>query len=531
MSGETTERPFSRTILGAIASVCFVLFGAGLTLWMQTVSIETSRAYTFLAIMTLVFLISMVVAGRSGRFSASSYDWKQWAAVVIPLLLVVRITVFFGSELSDLDGPFEILSGLLDLTVLLLSIILALTWITGMRVARNIELLHPQQSEVPPSMRSPQYYEWLDSRGRHIDRSASIGELNQLAATAGGLLAGLTAFNVAIGSALQNAQTVQVSLIIMLLYFVSVLVLLSYANLVRRTSQWSLELASQAPGLTGTWIRSALVLIGLALVIATLIPTMDTNAFVQVSIWALEGLLWIVRILIVLALFILGLFARLFELFSPSGTDTPTSVPPPPPPPPSGDGPASTIDFSEFLAAMVVVIASASALYWAFQSIRRNYRNVVTEHTGRSFLIHLGLILRSVLDSLWALLRWSQTFAETVGATVRTITGHRRAFSARVSATSTHKTSRTPHQAIHAIYAEVVSEAESQGAHRAPSATPTEYRTHLAARCPGADSSVNGLTELFITARYAPKNRLDKGVEDARRLQADVARALQTRHD
>ena len=529
MSGETTERPFSRTILGAIASVCFVLFGAGLTLWMQTVSIETTRSYTFLAIMTLVFLVSMVVASRSGRFSAGSYDWKLWAAIVIPLLLIVRITVYFGSELSDLDGPFEILSGLLDLTVVLLSIILALTWITGMRVARNIELLHPQQSEVPPSMRSPQYYEWLDSRGRYINRSASIGELNQLAATAGGLLAGLTAFNVAIGSALQNARTVQVSLIIMLLYFVSVLVLLSYANLIRRTSQWSLELASQAPGLTGTWIRSALVLIGLALVIATLIPTMDTSAFVQASIWALEGLLWIARILILFALLILGLFARLFELFRPPGSDTPTSAPTPPPRP--GDGTASTIDFSEFLAAMVVVIVSVSALYWAFQSIRRNYRNVVTKHTGRSFLIHLGLILRSVLDSIWAFLRWSQTFAETVGATVRTITGHRRAFSARVSASSTRKPSRTPHQAIHAIYAEVVSEAESQGAHRAPSATPTEYRTHLSACCPGADSSVNGLTELFITARYAPKNRLDKGVEDARRLQADVARALQARHD
>ena len=530
MSGETTERPFSRTILGAIASVCFGLFGAGLTLWMQTVSIETARAYTFLAIMTLVFLISMLVAVQSGRFSAGSYGWKQWAAVVIPVLLIVRITAFFGSELRSFDGPLEFLAGLLDLTVLLLSMILALTWITGMRVARNIELLHPQQSEVPPSIRSAQYYEWLDSRGRYIDRSAAIGELNQLAATAGGLLAGLTAFNVAIGSALQDARTVQTSLIIMLLYFVSVLVLLSYANLVRRTSQWTLELASQAPGLTGTWIRSALLLIGIALVIATLIPAMDTDAFVQAGIWALEGLLWIARIVIVIGLVIVGLFARLFELLRPSGPDTGTSELPPPPPP-SGDGTASTIDFSEFLVAMVVVIISASALYWAFQSFRRNYRNVVAEHTGRSFLIHLHLILRSILDSLLVLFRWSRTLAETVGATARALTGHRRALSARVSATSTRKRARTVHQTIHAIYAEVVSEAESHGAHRVPSTTPAEYRSRLAARCPGADSSVNGLTDLFITARYAPKNRLDKGVEHARRLQANVAHALQARRD
>ena len=47
MSGETTERPFSRTILGAIATVCFGLFGAGLTLWMQTITVGADRAYAF----------------------------------------------------------------------------------------------------------------------------------------------------------------------------------------------------------------------------------------------------------------------------------------------------------------------------------------------------------------------------------------------------------------------------------------------------------------------------------------------------
>ena len=302
MSGETTERPFSRTILGAIATVCFGLFGAGLTLWMQTITVGADRAYAFLVIMTLVFVVSMVVAAYGGRHSASSYNWKHWAALVVPIVLLARITTFFGAPRDPRDGPLEIVGGLLDLTALMLILILSLTWMAGMRVLRNIEILHPQRSEIPPSKRSPQYYEWLNDRGRYVDRSAAIGELTSLAATAGGLLVGLTAFNVAVGSETQQAGVVRTSLIIMVMYFVSVLLLLSYANLVRRTSQWSLELAAQAPGLTGTWIRSAMFLLVVALVVAMLIPAADTDLFAGIGLRILDGMLWVARIVLAIGL-------------------------------------------------------------------------------------------------------------------------------------------------------------------------------------------------------------------------------------
>ena len=155
MSGETTERPFSRTILGAIATLCFGLFGAGLTLWMQTITVGADRAFVFLGIMTTVFVVSMVVAAQGGRHTASSYNWKHWAALVIPILLLVRLTAFFGQAPDARDGVLGIVGGLLDLTALMLIVILALTWMAGMRVLRNIELLHPQRSEIPPSRRSP----------------------------------------------------------------------------------------------------------------------------------------------------------------------------------------------------------------------------------------------------------------------------------------------------------------------------------------------------------------------------------------
>ena len=526
MSGETTERPFSRTILGAIATVCFGLFGAGLTLWMQTITVGADRAYAFMVIMTVVFVVSMVVAAYGGRHSGASYGWKQWAALVVPILLLVRITAFFGAPLDLRAGPLGLVAGLLDLTSLMLVVILALTWMAGTRVLRNIELLHPQRSEIPPSKRSPQYYEWLNDRGRYVDRTAAIGELMSLAATAGGLLVGLTAFNVVVGSETQQAGVVQTSLIIMVLYYVSVLLLLSYANLVRRTSQWSLELAAQAPGLTGTWIRSALFLLVVALVVAILVPAADTDAFVGLGLLILDGMLWVARIVLAVGLFALSLLARLFELLRPKGGGLAEA--PPREELLQADG--SGLDFSQFLAALIVLVVGAFAIFWLFGAVQRNYRRVSAERASRSLLSHILLVLRAFLASILGLFGWTRTVAQAVGASMRALARRRRGVRANLAAVR-HRGSGSVRQQLHEIYAETVEEASARGVHRGPSATPSEYRERLAAHCQGATAAVDGLTDMFMAARYAPELGPDHGVERARRLQADVARALQAPPD
>ncbi len=526
MSGETTERPFSRTILGAIATVCFGLFGAGLTLWMQTITVGADRAYVFLAIMTTVFVVSMVVAAHGGRHSAASYSWKHWAALVIPILLLVRLTAFFGQAPDDRDGVLGIVGGLLDLTALMLVVILALTWMAGMRVLRNIELLHPQRSEIPPSKRSPQYYEWLNDRGRYVDRSAAIAELTSLAATAGGILVGLTAFNVAVGSETQQAGVVQTALIIMVLYYVSVLLLLSYANLVRRTSQWSLELAAQAPGLTGTWIRSAVFLLVVALVVALLIPAADTDVFAGLGLWILDGMLWVARIVLALGLLILSLIARLIELMRPEGGGFAEPLPPEELLQAEGQG----IDFGLFLAALIVLLVGGFSLYWLFRAVQRNYQRVSAQRASRSLLSHILLVLRALLASILGLFGWTRTVARAVGASVRALAGRRRAMQAGL-ASMRRSGGGSVRQQLHEIYAETVDEASARGVFRGPSSTPSEYRERLAARCTTATAAVDGLTEMYMAARYAPELGPDHGVEAARRLQAEVGRALQAPPD
>ena len=247
-----------------------------------------------------------------------------------------------------------------------------------------------------------------------------------MAATAGGILVGLTAFNVVVGSETQQAGVVQTSLIIMVLYYVSVLLLLSYANLVRRTSQWSLELAALAPGLTGTWIRSAIVLLVVALVVALLIPAADTDVFAGIGLWILDGMLWVARIVLAIGLLLLSLIARLIELLRPQGGGFTEPLPPEELLQAEGQG----IDFGLFLAAMIVLLVGGFSLFWLFRAVQRNYRRVSAQQASRSLLSHILLVLRALLASILGLFGWTRAVAQAVGASVRALAGRRRAMQA-----------------------------------------------------------------------------------------------------
>ncbi|MBM4437569.1 MAG: hypothetical protein FJ029_10120, partial [Actinobacteria bacterium] len=153
MSGVSVERPHSKSILTVFTLVCFGLFSVGLALTLQTLGVTPDRAFVFMAFLMAVFLASLGVAFRSGRFYFASYRWTFWVALVVPALLITRVTAFFdaGAEVVRTPGTIGFLYGLLDLTSFLLAGLLAVVWIAGMRIARAIELLHPQVSEVPPS--------------------------------------------------------------------------------------------------------------------------------------------------------------------------------------------------------------------------------------------------------------------------------------------------------------------------------------------------------------------------------------------
>ena len=520
MPGETTERPYSRTILTLLTTLCFGLFGAGLTIWLQSFGISADRAWALLAIMSVVFVASMALAWQSGRFHASSYRWQHWLALVLPILLITRLTAFFDAGpapgTTTAIGP---LYGLLDLTVLIISAVLGAIWIVGMRVARDIEMLHPQRSEIPPSIRSPQYYEWLTSRARYVDRDSVISELSQIAVTGGVILVALTAFSVLVAATERNPRMVTIALVVMVLYFIGVMLWLSYASLVRRTSQWTLELTSQAPGLTGVWIRSAVVILGIALAVAVLLPAFDADTAVGVGGWLLEMMFNVARVVIAAGLAVVALLSALVEFFRPERGD-----PEPLPPETSPDlgeqtGPA--IDWTEIFGGVMVLMILVVGVYVLWRVLRGRSGGVgAVSEAANASMRQIRDILRAIVQSIFGFLRWTADVADALGTQVAKLAGaRRRATQAVRDQLADQRRDLSPRDRIHELYAGLVHEAAGRGVVRRPGDTPSEFRLALAGLCASAPKALADLTTLFEAARYAPHQ-----MQSSDAAQAEVCR-------
>lgn len=502
MTGTSIERPYSRTILTVFALICFGLFSVGLTIAIQSLGVGVDRAYVLLAIMAVVFVISMIVATRSGRFLAASYRWQHWLALVVPILFITRITAFFQAGAVDAPdlGPVGFFYGLLDFTVFILSAVLAMVWVVGMRIARAIDLLHPQTSEVPPAIRSPAYYEWLTSRVRHVDRGRVVAELTQIVLTGGGLLVGLTVVTAIISAEQGSGELIRAGLVLVVLYFISVMLLLSYVNLIRRTSQWSVELASVAPGLTGTWIRSSLIILTVALVIAMFLPAVETDTFLIAGQWLLDQAFRVSQLVVGVAIFVFVLIVRLFQFLRPT-SDGPAA--PAEPQPAAGAG-GTSISLAEIVGGTVAIVAILVTLYALSQILLgRSWGRPRPVAWIRSRLHAAGTVVWALAMAVIGFVRWGREVAAAAGFELKTLVwGHRAATSVPPSGRG-RRCEKSARKGVHELYVQLVREAELHGIRRAPAATPREFRATLAEACTASGAEMEDLTRLFIAARYS----------------------------
>ena len=525
MSGVSTERPHSRPILVTVTFGCFVLFAIGLTLALESFGVTPDRAFAFMAIMLVVYAISVVLAFKGGRFYVSSYRWRHWVALVIPVLLISRFTAFFdaGPEVVVTPGPVGFLYSLLDLTAIVLGVILAAVWMLGMRVARGIELLHPQTSEVPPSARSPEYYHWLTSQGRHINRSQVVAELAHYAVLGGVVLVACTAVNVGIGAIEADSGLVRAALTVMVLYFVSVLLLLSYTNLVRQTSQWSLELAALAPGVTGAWIRASLIILGIALAIALMLPVVDSSVFSQFGVWIVNTTFRVAQGVAFIGFGILAMFGWLVSLCRPAPSETPQEVPPEAGAE-AGDGSATPFDMTELFGGMIVVVLAGLAAWYLYRILRqriavRSVATAATVQAGRA-----ASWLAWALKVLLGFLFWTREVAVALkDEAVRFARRQSAATRGAIDLGSRREPGLSPRRRIHREYAHMVAGVARLGIPRPEGCTPAEFAVALRTRVADIEA-IDSLTAVFVAARYA----LDDPSPDAPTWAAAYRARIQT---
>ena len=533
MSGETVERPHSRLILATLAAFCFTMLAMGLTFVLIAMGISSQQAWIIFSVVFIHFLISLFLFIRGQQDRGERRGWKDWLVFAVPSLLILRgIAMIQDGSGVDFDETGWFIGSffaLMSLSTLAMILVLAGIWQTASFLANNIEQLHPQQSEIPPSINSPEYYGWMTSSARWIDRSTAVGKITTAGIFGGAMLTGFTALSAGslVGGS-ENGVGDAAPLTVLVFYFIGLLVLHSYSSLVRQTSTWSMQLAQQASGITENWVRSSLLVLGFALLVAMLIPgfRVPDSTGLWTRLIQIMFIIWQVLMLPFVA--VIALLAKLLSLFGTSGT----SAEEPAQAPQNVDAGTgrfddSSLQFLQSVALWAVLIFTSYLIYRRVTRARPHWK--IDRLIGVAVRA-LRAALTAILLGLKSLFELSSDVARllTIQATARVL--HAVGLGRTAPASRTDRQERLSNrEQIWRIYLDTLNEAGSAGLERGPNETPNEFQRILATYLGTERLSVTSLTSAFVQARYALGDIGDDLVASAREVSARISIALQDR--
>jgi hypothetical protein len=277
-----------------------------------------------------------------------------------------------------------------------------------------------------------------------------------------------------------------------LVYFLLGLVMLGQVHFTRLHQQWQAQEIKMAAGLAGRWARYSLAFIGLAALLAFLLPTGYTVGLLDVVGTIIYFLGYILSLLALILLFILSLLlmpcAMLF------GSERLTTPQPSLPPPqllqqPSG---GAAPGWFEILRSLLFWAAALGMVFYVVRSYLHDHPEMLQALTS------LGPI-HALRESLWR-------------ASPRSSKEPFRFF--RLGALS-------PRERILYYYLSILRRAERQGFPRQRAQTPYEYDATLAPHLPQAQQEMTLLTEAFVEARYS-QHVIEPG--QARRMRVEWQR-------
>ncbi len=284
-------------------------------------------------------------------------------------------------------------------------------------------------------------------------------------------------------------------IITLLVYFGVGMVVLALAQHTMHRRRWQEERLAVAEGLGGRWAVYGGSVIGLAALVAFILPTGWASIVIDLLSLLLRGIIYVLTLL---GIGFIAPFAWLLSLLSgtpPAGTTPPdTAMPPPLPPPPpaeSGGNPSLEVLRWLFFAAIAVAL-----LVWLVRGWLENGGDLA-QAIGRLAPLRL---LRSLLAALLARLRG---YATAIGERLPRGIGGRRSAGVPLRRRLGLRGARTPRERIVRYYLSVVERAVAHGVTRRPSQTPEEYAPTLAPHLAEAENDWSSLTAEFIEARYS----------------------------
>ena len=312
-----------------------------------------------------------------------------------------------------------------------------------------------------------------------------------------------------------------------LIYFVGGLFVFAQLRLARLSRIWEIQKTHIAPALKMRWIQYSLILLGIVLVIAFLLPTGYTISFMQ-----LITLIGNIISQIISLLFFLIVFPIVYLLSLIRGT--PADMPPvnmsqtQPVAMPTNEASGNvTLPIVEILRSAAFWVIALGALWYIMHSYLKD-RPELWEAIQRLRPIKF---LRTLFDTLRRTLhRWWRGVRQEVNLRIMHINEYlRERHSNDRRKKYSQQSGETYREHLFYHYLKTLELAEDCGYPRQKAETPYEYEEHLSPQVVDAQNALDQLTHNFIEARYSTHAVNQTMLEDAQNAAEEIQTLLRNK--
>lgn len=285
-----------------------------------------------------------------------------------------------------------------------------------------------------------------------------------------------------------------------LVYFVVGLVLIGQLRYTGLQAGWRKQNYTILENLRARWGQYSLLLLGVALLIAFVLPTDYTIGLLDIAGYVIAIIIYIIGLIFFA---VSSLFAWLFFLFYPRGqTDTTPPVEPPPVPQTSTTLPTDTA-----LPPWVLLLRSLvfwGLVLWGLWQLARHYLNDHPDLLPTLRQIKAVGVLRGVWQTLTAWWRafWRVLSAQA-GEVSRQVRRRLRPHAPVDPASARRMSGRSQRERVFRHYLDTLEAAREAGWPRRPAQTPYEYRETVTPAFIETAAEMENLTQTFVAARYS----------------------------
>jgi len=444
------------------------------------------------------------------RTSASSVEPWVWSSMYVLRFRAVELAMFFillkiGSYIGDpwtavladiQTWPHDPLR-IVDPETVVAFVLALLSWRASTRTARDLERLYE------PPERSTFYISPAESLASRFFWGGAV----LLVVT------GITRIGIA---ALLNLSRPPVPGLVLnvLVYFLLGLVMLGQVRFTWLCKQWQAQGIRVAEELPGRWVRYSLAFIGLAALLAFLLPTGYTVGLLDVVATVVHIIAYVIALLLTLLSLPFAWLLWLMSTLLGGERALPQPELPPPQPPQQEPGAPTGVapHWFEILRSLLFWAAALGMVFYVVRSYLRDRPELLEALTTQRPI----RALRDFLIALWRrLLGLAEAASERIPRQLslpwaRPRSPKRPFRFLRLGALSSR-------QRILYYYLSIVERARRQGYPRRSSETPYEYDATLGPKLPEAQQELTWLTQAFVEARYS-RRTFDR--EQERRVRA-----------